>query len=60
VPQVTETPGFNMLTAELEAFAASVEDNQPFPTPIEQVLHGVEVFEAVVRSAQIGETVRIG
>ncbi|HET7881345.1 MAG TPA: Gfo/Idh/MocA family oxidoreductase [Acetobacteraceae bacterium] len=58
-PQVTETPGFNMLAAELEAFAASVESNQPFPTPIEQVLHGVEVFEAVVLSARIGETVRL-
>jgi predicted dehydrogenase len=58
-PQVTETPNFNMLTAELEAFAASIEGNQPFLTPIEQVLHGVEVFEAVLRSAALGETVRL-
>jgi predicted dehydrogenase len=50
-PEVMETPGFNMLTAELEAFAASISAGTPFPTPIEQVLHGVAVFEAVAASA---------
>jgi predicted dehydrogenase len=49
-PEVTETAGFNMLTAELEAFAVSIAAGTPFPTPIEQVLHGVAVFEAVASS----------
>ena len=53
-PQVTETPGFNMLTAELEAFAASIRNNAPFPTPLTEILHGVAVFEAVLRSAASG------
>ncbi len=50
-PEVTEAPGFNMLTAELEAFAASIAADRPFPTPLEQIMHGVAVFEAVAASA---------
>jgi predicted dehydrogenase len=50
-PQVTETAGFNMLTAELEAFAASIAGGRSFPTPLKQIMHGVAVFEAVAESA---------
>jgi predicted dehydrogenase len=53
-PQVTDTPGFNMLNAELEAFAACVRSGAPFPTPVADILHGVEVFEAILRSAASG------
>ncbi len=56
-PEATETPDFNMLTAELEAFAASIVSAKPFPTPIEQIMHGVAVFEAVAASAKSGQTV---
>jgi predicted dehydrogenase len=59
-PQVTETADFNMLTAELEAFAASIRNRLPFPTPLTEVLHGVAVFEAVLRSARSGQTQRVG
>jgi predicted dehydrogenase len=48
---VTETPGFDMLRAELEAFAASIATGRPSPTPLDQIMHGVAVFEAVVASA---------
>lgn len=58
-PEVTQTPGFNMLTAELEAFAASIAARQPFPTPLTEVLHGVEVFEAILRSAASGRPERV-
>ncbi len=54
VPEVFETKGFNMLTAELESFAASIEAGQPFPTPLADIRHGVAVFEAIVRSATSG------
>ena len=59
-PEVTETPGFNMLTAELEAFAAAIVAKRPFPTPLSDILHGVEVFEAVCRSAEVGRPVGVG
>jgi predicted dehydrogenase len=58
--EVVETPGFNMLTAELESFAAAITEKQAFPTPLEQVLHGVEVFEAIARSAADGVRVAVG
>ncbi len=53
-PAVTETLGFSMLKAELEAFAASIAAREPFPTPLADILHGVAVFEAVVRSVTGG------
>ena len=55
VPEVFETKGFNMLTAELEAFAASVEAGCPFSTPLSEIRHGVAVFEAILRSAASGK-----
>ncbi len=58
-PEVTETPGFNMLTAELEAFAASITSGEDFPTPMDQIMHGVAVFEAVAASAKAGQPVNV-
>jgi predicted dehydrogenase len=58
-PEVVETTGFNMLTAELESFAASIAGGQPFPTPLDEIMHGVAVFEAVAASAHQGEPVGV-
>lgn len=58
-PEIVETPGFNMLTAELETFAACIQHHRPFPTPADQVLHGVAVFEAVLRSAGTNQPVAV-
>jgi predicted dehydrogenase len=54
-PEIIETPGFSMLGAELEAFARSVRDGTPYPVDVEQVLHGMAVFDAVVDSARTGK-----
>jgi len=54
-PEVFETKGFNMLTAELEAFATSIETKRPFPTPLADIRHGVAVFEAILRSIGSGQ-----
>jgi predicted dehydrogenase len=56
---VTETPGFNMLTAELEEFAAAIAGGRAFATPLSQILHGVAVFEAVLRSVASGGVERV-
>jgi len=58
-PAIVETLGFDMLRAELEAFAASIASRQPFPTPLRQILHGVSVFEAVLQSAATGRPVAV-
>jgi predicted dehydrogenase len=59
-PNVTETADFSMLRAELEEFAASIAAGRPFPTPLDQVLHGVAVFEAIAASAVRGAPVSVG
>jgi predicted dehydrogenase len=41
-----------MLNAELVEFAGCIEGNKPYPVVIDQVLHGMAVFDAVVRSAK--------
>jgi predicted dehydrogenase len=53
-PEIIETEGFNMLTAELDAFAECIQTGLPFPTPLSDIRHGVAVFEAVLRSERSG------
>ena len=59
-PEVIVTPGFDTLQAELKAFAAAVKDGRPYPISADQVLHGVEVFEAIAKSAKRGGPVAVG
>jgi len=59
-PEVTQNPRFDTLFAELTAFAAAVRDRTPYPVPLDEVLHGVEVFEAIVNSAKTGKAVKVG
>ena len=51
--------GFDMLEAELTAFARAIADKTPYPVPLDEVLHGMAVFDAVVRSAKTGTAVRV-
>jgi predicted dehydrogenase len=51
-PEIIDYKGFNTLLAELEAFAAAVRGERAYPIPPEDILHGVAVFEAIVRSAE--------
>jgi predicted dehydrogenase len=53
--EIVEHPGFDMLHAELTAFARCVRDGTPFPVALDDVLHGMAVFDAVVRAAQTGK-----
>jgi predicted dehydrogenase len=53
--QVVEHPEFNMLNAELVEFARCIEQNKPYPVSIDDVLHGMAVFDAIVRSAKTGK-----
>jgi predicted dehydrogenase len=51
--------GFDMLNAELTAFARAIVDKTPYPVPLVDVLHGMAVLDAVVRSAQTKAAVRV-
>jgi predicted dehydrogenase len=48
------------LTAELDAFAAAVQGEAPYPIPRDQIVHAVAVLEAVIRSAETGEVEKVG
>jgi len=52
--QIVEHPDFDMLHAELTEFARCIEQRKPYPVPLDEVLHGMAVFDAVVRSANTG------
>jgi len=46
--------------ANLEAFAAAVRGEAPYPFSAFELTHNIEVLEAIVRSAETGEVVRPG
>jgi predicted dehydrogenase len=51
--------GFDMLNAEMTAFARAIIDKTPYPVPLAEVLHGMAVFDAAVTSAATGKIVRV-
>jgi predicted dehydrogenase len=53
--QMREHADFDMLHAELGAFARAISERRKYPIPIEDVLHGMSVFDAVVRSARTSQ-----
>jgi predicted dehydrogenase len=48
--EIVEVPAFDMLKAQLVEFAHCIEQKRPYPVLIDEVLHGMAVFDAVVRS----------
>jgi predicted dehydrogenase len=58
--EVIDHKGVDPLKLALEAFAAAVRGDAPFPISPEQVIHGVAVFEAIVKSSQTGNPVKVG
>ena len=58
-PEIIENRGFNGILAELEAFAAAIRGEAAYPIPVDEVLHGVAAFEAIVRSAATRQPVKV-
>jgi predicted dehydrogenase len=58
-PELVHNPRFDTLHAELTTFAECVRDHKPYPIPPDDILYGVEVFEAIVESARIGGSVPV-
>lgn len=52
--ETSQIAGFDTVSAELEAFAAAVAGEAPYPIAPAQMLHGAAVFEAVATSARSG------
>ncbi|MBX9847328.1 MAG: Gfo/Idh/MocA family oxidoreductase [Xanthobacteraceae bacterium] len=53
--ETIDSESFDMLNAELVAFGRCIAERRPYPVDIDQVLHGMSVFDAVVRSAKSGK-----
>jgi len=57
---IEHLPGFNTLKAELEAFADSISTGEPFPVSKDDIVHGIAVMEASVKSASSGLPEKVG
>lgn len=58
-PETIEYRGINTARLELEHFALCIKEHRAYPIPLEEVLHGVCVFEAAVKSAASGLPVAV-
>jgi predicted dehydrogenase len=57
--EIVEHRGFDMLHAELTAFAHAIRDEKSYPVPIADVLHGMAVFDAIIASVKTGAIVAV-
>jgi predicted dehydrogenase len=57
--QTAEHPTFDMLRAEMDAFAHAIAQHTPYPVPVADVLHGMAVFDAIVEAAQTNKIVTV-
>ncbi|RAI00093.1 gfo/Idh/MocA family oxidoreductase [Acuticoccus sediminis] len=54
-----EFEAFDIERAEVEAFAASIRDGAPAQVPAADILNGIAAFEAVPRSAETGQPIKL-
>jgi predicted dehydrogenase len=57
--EIFEHSGFDTLHAELTAFARAIRGGKSYPVPLEDVLHGMAVFDALVEAAKTGAIVAV-
>jgi len=57
--EITDYPGFDMLNAELVEFARCIRERRAYPVAIDDVLHGMAVFDAAVQSARTGALLKL-
>ena len=57
--EITEVKDVDMCKNELEAFADAVNGHADYPVTAEQGIHGAEVFEAVIKSAEKETLIKI-
>jgi predicted dehydrogenase len=57
--EVIDCSGFDMLNAELNEFARCIADRRSYPVPMQDVLHGMAVFDAAIESTATGQIVTV-
>ncbi len=58
-PQTTEYPAMSVVRANLEAFADAVAGRAPYPITHQEMVDTVAAFEAIGKSSDSGEIVRV-
>jgi predicted dehydrogenase len=58
-PEIWEGEPFDTVRAVLEAFGTAAAGGSPFPITLDEMIHGVAVTEAVIRSAGSGKVERL-
>ena len=53
--EVWQAEAYDVTRAALEAFATAAAGGSEFPIPVEEMIHGAAVTEAIVRSAASGK-----
>jgi predicted dehydrogenase len=48
-----------MLNAELTEFARAIQERRSYPVPLDEILHGMSVFDAIVEAARSNEIVTV-
>jgi predicted dehydrogenase len=54
-----EAEQFDVVRAALEAFGAAVQGGEPFPVPLDEMVHGAAVTEAIIQSAASHQVVKV-
>ena len=57
--EIVDYSGFDMLRAELDEFARCIVDKRSYPVPMQEVLHGMAVFDAAIESTATGQIVPV-
>jgi predicted dehydrogenase len=57
--ETTSFPWEDTVVQNLEAFAAAVDGRAAYPISVEDMVHNIEVLEAIAQSAETRETVRL-
>jgi predicted dehydrogenase len=52
-------PWEDTVVHNLEAFAAAIDGRAPYPIPVSDMVHNIEVLEAIAQAAETRETVRL-
>jgi predicted dehydrogenase len=58
--EVWQAASLDVTRATLDAFAQAASGGPAFPIPLEEMVHGAAVTEAIVRSAASGNTEKVG
>jgi len=58
-PEVIKHKGVDMLRTELEILARAIRERTPYPIAMEEILHGMSVFDAIVESVDTGKLVPV-